>query len=414
MEKSHAVWAITAETYTDAISLGAQEVWIKPTRQHKDSTGEFIYPEGMVFQVAVVAYHGYSGVYLGMGKYPGHPCWDFTEDEVVEGVLMNHTWEKRYGVMHTHPDWDALTAAYLLRKVYGITNWSFVSQRDPDQNILNDAWKVVDVGMMHDPIHGRFDHHQMDWNQQKDLSATSLVFDHFRKFIDFSQVVHLTPLVNFVTDADTGKKTAEVKHSALMGMHADLSDFYDTHNPTDMQVVIWAFDYLSRKERQLRKDYYTTIKAQSQIVMHEGDDVCLMFDSSGSLTRRALEWYKLVVFVNYDTNTIGIQRRDGSGINCGDVVHHAIEECLGIMRGDRRDYILAMRDRVGNEEFDETFVKNCIQQVFVELSSWFNHKSGFFSGRGTQGAPSEVPITAEATYLFDMIRIGFKWANIFK
>lgn len=327
---------------------------------------------------------------------------------------MNQT--SQYGVIHIKPDWDAITFAYIARKAYGITNWKFVNQKTPDIDVINGAYIVGDVNSELDYDRLRIDHHQMPWNDQMDLCATSLLFDYLMssetgRLQNAIGIAHLKPLVDLVTDGDTGKKTPVMQHSSLFGMHADLSDFIHNLNtpPTDQQILDWGFTYLKRKDRELWNDAEWTRKAQLCVTRSGYAPFVVMIENSNAkVTKKVLLTNKLVIFVNVEENMIGIQRQDGTKLNCGYVLKHMIMMCESLIYG--REDLNVAEFPISEDGIQD--VKNILNELTRKSTKWFAHESGFFAGRGTGGAKVDVPVTVNLDLLYYIVYRSYRMASL--
>ena len=292
----------------------------------------------------------------------------------------------KYGVTHTSPDMDAIGAAWLVSKYFelGCKDWVFISQKqseDPSieevrQDTLKAALTVVDVGMIHDPATSRYDHHQLSWNYQRNTCAMKMVWEQLM-FQGHGYYEYLRPLVEFVTKGDTGVRTPEMVVSYTFGLHAELSHVKRNDRLSDAGILDWGFNRLDIINDLLLHEHYLQKDLESKVFWQSDDDkvICLR-NGSGRLARKALESCDLVIFINEeaDTNTFGIQRKEELPFSCFDIVEMSLE---------------ATDDEV----------------IMKELRSWYHHKSGFFSGRGTHGAKSVEPIPWKVVptmlYLFD-------------
>lgn len=323
----------------------------------------------------------------------------------------------QYGVIHIKPDWDAITAAYIVRKVFGITNWKFVNQRNPDPDILAGAFCVLDVGRVLDHSTLRFDHHQVMYvDDSLDVCATSLLFDYLMRDVsdhlrNALGIAHLAPLIDLVNDGDNGKQTPVMQHSSLFGMHADLSDFIHNLNtpPTDQQILDWGFTYLKRKDRELWNDAEWTRKAQLCVTRSTYSPFVVMIENSNAkVTKKVLLTNKLVIFVNIEENMIGIQRQDGTKLNCGYVLKHMIMMCESLIYG--REDLNVAEFPISEDGIQD--VKNILNELTRKSTKWFAHESGFFAGRGTGGAKVDVPVTVNLDLLYYIVYRSYRMASL--
>jgi hypothetical protein len=141
-------------------------------------------------------------------------------------------------VTHTSPDFDAIGAAWLLKRYGGLADHpvAFVNTGAPDPELLSESTAVVDTGRVYDPRTLRFDHHQLP-GAQSHTSATQQVYIYLCE-LHSAAVYHLDPLIGLITAGDTGRREWGADWSRTTGIHALLSAYKATAT-SDRDV----FDY---------------------------------------------------------------------------------------------------------------------------------------------------------------------------
>lgn len=278
-------------------------------------------------------------------------------------------------VTHTSPDWDAITAVWLLKRYGGMQDHgvAFVNTGNPDADALASAAAVVDTGRELDPTHLRFDHHQLPGQAANDTCAAWEVFKHVSNGRELS---YLAPLNALILNGDTGGKNYGAGWSRLTGIHALLS-VRKARKETDLDLLSWGFSILddldsylkARQEARDTLDQYTVYQSTDYLVRG------LAGAPQGATFAAFEEGARLVVFTSQSEGTVA----------------------CGVMRGGEsqephtKSLVLSILNNaecnVGPFAWDS--------EEFRELARWFNHNAGFFSGRGTAKAPDPTPLTAD-------------------
>lgn len=275
-------------------------------------------------------------------------------------------------VTHVAPDWDAIASVWLLRRYGGLEDADvvFVNTGAPDPTVLETATAVVDTGRVFDPTRLRFDHHQLPGKEANATCATLMVAQHLvlaRPDIDFNPI---WPLIQLIYAGDTGKK--EANESRQRGIHALLSN-RKRQGADGYALLAYGFGILD----ELAQSLISQDEARRSLALHtvyRSDDglVVALKDAPHGATFAAHEaGARLVVFANYDKNAIGVMRGgEGADVHVGGLVSSLLN-----------DYDCGLDDISAD--------------VFGELCTWYRHQAGFFAGRGTDKAPSDIPILVE-------------------
>lgn len=279
-------------------------------------------------------------------------------------------------VTHTHPDLDAIGAAWLLQSYGGLGDChiKFVNTGDPDQTLLEHATAVVDTGGVYAPDMRRFDHHQ---DTRLPQSATMLVANWLRGAMTVD-IDHLKPLIDLIHWGDTGDSRAN--QSREVGLHALLSSrAHQEHRDygngyTDLVAFEFGSSLFDLIDQSLKAKHEARELLQQHTVYRSEDGKFIAIkDAPGSVTQAAFEQGAEIVLFQSKHETpdgtsyaIGMQRNQAvSSPHLGQLVVRAMD--YGHMTAIER----------------------------LELMSWYLHPVGFFAGRGTRKAPVLTPITID-------------------
>lgn len=266
-------------------------------------------------------------------------------------------------VIHVAPDLDCITGAWLLQRYGGLAENPviFVNTGSPDASLLRSARAVVDTGRDYHPESLRFDHHQDPGLP----CAAALVYRWIKD--KGADVEHLRHLLNVVDAHDRGMPYPDTNHSRAMGLHA----IYGAGRPEgdDAGSLAWGYQLLDALDKAARDREEGRRLLDQHTVYRSGDGLLVALrDAPRAATSAAFErGARLVVFADYATNAIGVQR--------------AQEWALPHV-GELVETVLHTSDTVG-------------PITHAELERWFRHPAGFFAGRGTAKAPSTEPIVVD-------------------
>lgn len=311
-------------------------------------------------------------------------------------------------VGHVSPDWDCLTALWLLRRfdpALENATIKLVNTGNPDAAILAEADAVVDTGRVCNYTTKRYDHHQMD--DPNSTSAALLVYEHLLQMNN--NLSYLAPLVRLIFAGDTGKSDAD--ESRKTGIHAILSQMkHDQYN--DETIMLHCFPILDAIETQLEYGssldvsiknallfgydvYIKRYQERQNALIEQGIEPYVVYRSKDSrvialqnapqqATQLAFEQgASLVVWANYPENAIGVNRARGIDTHLGELIDN-LQELV----------------RLYNHHLS-------YQSIEVELSTWYRHAAGFFAGRGTAKASREDPIVIELAELAQLVDMAW-------
>lgn len=276
-------------------------------------------------------------------------------------------------VGHISPDWDCITALWLLQRFGGFEDATIalVNTGAPDPVVLAGAAAVVDTGREFDPLRHRFDHHQLPGAESKNTCAAFQVFQHIApdERLDF-----LAPLNALILNGDTGGRHYGAEWSRLTGIHALLSAWKARKVPDEM-LIQRGYDVLDDLAEHLLAAREARQSLEQHTVYRSSDELFVALEGAPQgATHAAFDaGARLVLWHNPSeaTVSVGINRAPESGVDCGGLV-------LGLLNDSECG--------VGPIDYGGA--------VYLELCTWYRHNSGFFAGRGTAKAPDVTPLRA--------------------
>lgn len=303
-------------------------------------------------------------------------------------------------VTHVSPDWDALAAAWLLKRFangFQGAEIVLVNTGNPDPAVLAAADAVVDTGKVFDRSRLRFDHHQWPDNE---TSAAEMVWEWVHR--EERLLHHLQPLIELVTAGDLGRPAARL--SRERGIHAILSAWKARRMP-DTEILERGFAALDWIEGLLAtgKDLDHAVDS---VRYHYGDDLA-MHAQAAQEARAALERH--TVYRSADGLLVALE-------NAPQVATFAAMEAGARLVVFHSDYPSIPTVAVGCSRAAEWDVPHVGQivgraiecaeydeaQGFIgftpamravdELRTFYCHPAGFFGGRGTPKAPDNRPL----------------------
>lgn len=295
-------------------------------------------------------------------------------------------------VTHTNPDWDAITSVWLLKRYSNLANAEihFVNTGNPDLALLVLADAIVDTGKEYDPSRLRFDHHQLPGEASNNTCAARQVWEHLRG----QDTIHLSILIDLILDGDTGRK--EASWSRDLGIHALLSGYkssyrqaYNSFAP-DSDIMAWGFGVLDILDVRLKEQIKIKTELAEKVIYKSKDGLvwAIKYGSAGSSFAAFEEGARLVVF-------------EGEPLE----VEGGLTYPIGIMRSGE-----------WNEPHTGNLVKYLLekpidQTIKEELSTWFLHPAGFFSGRGTAKAPVFKQVSIDLAQLALLVNLAWEMSS---
>lgn len=291
-------------------------------------------------------------------------------------------------VVHTSPDLDCITGAWLLQRYGGLADHPvvFVNTAEPDPDLLATAAAVVDTGRCLDPGILRFDHHQ-----DADLPCAAMLVYRALRSAGLAPD-SLLPLVELVDAVDRGQAHDGRQTSVLLGIHALLGAF-KRRSPGDDHG---AYIYL----RHLLDDLAAGLEARAG--SREAVTDCLRWTSPDGL------------IVALDTTG----RSDGATVTrmAGEVLGARLAVWVGAKTAGGRTLHSAGCQRLGGPDVDTPYVGELVERAVTflaergetdrstwsllrELSSWFRHPAGWIAMSGSDKAPRDRPVAVSAEAL---------------
>lgn len=278
-------------------------------------------------------------------------------------------------VTHTSPDFDAIGAVWLLKRVGGMDTWpvEFVNTGAPDPAVLAAADAVVDTGREYDPKRLRFDHHQLPGAAANGTCATKQVFDHLLSC--GCDIAYLAPLVDLILAGDTGRP--EANSSRAVGIHALLSA-QKAARVGDVALLDYGMDLLTTLAAHLQARAEAARTLSTHTVYRSADGLVrgLVGAPQGATFAAFEDGARLVLFTSESPGSVA----------------------CGVMRGgesnepDCRVLVLGL---LNDGECEAPWAPRWDTPEYAEMARWFCHPAGFFAGRGTAKAPDPTPLTAD-------------------
>lgn len=291
--------------------------------------------------------------------------------------------------LHTHPDWDALSAAWLLARYHPACadqpiEYRYLRSGETDTT----ADFVVDTGGELDSKRGRFDHHQLR-GADANTSATELVFAHL---LATQSLGHLFPLIQLINAADLGKSAFGADVSRRVGIHALLSAEHrrlGNSTESDALIRVWAFGVLDDIASGLKYQAEAEAAINVALLANLGS-VLVLWGASAATTRAAFERYPEALMAVY---AAPIEREGQPTIWAVGASRSPAGEAEGVHIG----------------QLTQRLIDDLNDPVNAELRLWFQHPAGWFAGRGSLKSPKDTdtqPITGTT-----LVNIGslFRW-----
>lgn len=289
---------------------------------------------------------------------------------------------------HVSPDFDAIGSCWLLQSYDGAcanADVEFVNTGNPDPYLLESALAVVDTGGVLDPGRRRFDHHQLTGDAAK-TSATMQVYEWL--LAGGRQLDYLRPLIELINAGDLGLDTHGAKESREFGIHALLSEMKHD-KASDQEMLEYGYSLLERLARRLERKQHAWQSIKDSTVYISADKrLIALKDAAPGATFSAYDLgYDVVVFQSE------IETPDGISHSIGAMRKSGVSD---VHLGELVEYILAGKLR-------DTQHVNLAE--YHELTGWFQHKAGFFSGRGSAKAPVYDPIIVDLARIAELLDI---------
>jgi len=286
-------------------------------------------------------------------------------------------------ITHSSPDYDAITFIWLMMKFepnFNDAQIQFMPLSAIDQQVLNAADAVGDIGGKYDQSTLRFDHHHFPGAQATSTCAAKMAWEWLisQQGLDLK---YLAPLIEEIHQGDLARTPLVGLHSQMFGWKASAREADIILS--DQEIFSYGAHCLNQIEFWLKHKAENRIALADKVVWKSKDNlIWAIRGGSASLSFAAYdEGAKVVIF-------------QGTPINLSD---GNISYPMGASRapewqepdlGKLVQYILANHSH---------------SSIYKELSRWFRHQAGFFTGRGGEKAPDT------SRPLADLIEIAKKF-----
>lgn len=291
---------------------------------------------------------------------------------------------KPYIVGHVSPDMDCIVALWLLRRFDGKSEHDivFVNTGNPDPIICQGAAAIVDTGGLYNPYHRRFDHHQYPTEQAALTCAAKQVWECL--ILEGQNLEYLEPLINLTWHGDIGSRDYGAEFSRELGLHAILSSLKVLKKHNDLELYERIAELLDLLEYRL-KLYDAAKKVYEDHVVYRSVDgfvVALLNAPEHSSSIAFENGARVVLFQN------------SYPIIDSDSVTHAIGAYrAGEWKEPHLGRLLEIIIESVSDKSIRLFIEDYHQKALIEeLESWYQHKGGFYCGRGGLKAPRFDPI----------------------
>lgn len=261
-------------------------------------------------------------------------------------------------VGHQSGDLDCFGSQWMLR--YYLDPFAVVRyepMNNYDQEALDNAWAVVDMGGVYDPDHLRFDHHGSDLP-----SATMLVYQWLVQYIP--RVEAIEPLVRAINAWDVGPLDRQMRDVyESVGLHGQLEGFRLLHEivhrtrPSDHECFEFVSGMLDRAAVKLERIYEGKQWRQYAVYISDANSLVALEGGAKEHTEGAhRDGFRVVLFHNTD-----LEGRHTIGVH-----------------GDGSVDVVALTNRVLQTWPDRPVVE--------EIETWYRTDTrGFFAGRTAKG-----------------------------
>lgn len=161
------------------------------------------------------------------------------------------TEEKRTIVTHSSPDFDAIAYLWLLKRFipkFKDAQIKLMPFPQIDQDVLEAADSVGDIGGIYHPDRWRFDHH-LSGNQSTNTCAAMMVWEYLL-FLKID-VAYLSDLIEVIHQGDLARTDPIGIHALLWGAGLQKNPLTG-QRLTDMEMIAIGFDLLDRAAAWLK------------------------------------------------------------------------------------------------------------------------------------------------------------------
>lgn len=266
-------------------------------------------------------------------------------------------------VTHVSPDFDAITYLWLLKRFvpkFKDAEIKLMPFGQSDQDVLEKADSVGDMGSVYHPATWRFDHHHLPGSQSTNTCAAKMLWEYLL-FLEVD-VAYLEPLINVIYMGDLTITDPIGIHSILWGAGLN-KNLLTGQRLSDMEMIAVGFQLLDRVDAWLKHKVEKQAELDEKVIWKSDDGlIWAIRHGSASLNFAAYEAGARIVVFEGET----FETDEGTSYPVG-----------------------SSRAPEWKEPHLGELVDSAVSTspVAQELALWFRHNSGFFSGRGSRKAP---------------------------
>lgn len=280
-------------------------------------------------------------------------------------------------ITHSSPDMDAIGYAWLMvRYAPGFegTQIKLMAFSAIDEEALDAADSVGDIGGEFIPSRWRFDHHHLPGSVSTSTCAAMMVWRHLLSLGE--DVAHLQPLIEVIYQGDLGKAADPTGIHALLWGAGLMRNRVTGQRLTDYEFMAVGFELLDRSTAWLKRKAEVKADLAEKVVWKSADGLVWAIKGGNASTNFAAyeEGCRVAVFEGDP-----IQLPEGTTYPVG-----------AFRAAEWQEPHLGL---VINEILTDSIVFS--DEVLSELNLWFRHNDGFFVGRGTAKGPVFEPPKAD-------------------
>lgn len=277
-------------------------------------------------------------------------------------------------VTHINPDFDAITYVWLLRRFapgFERAYIEFMPLNNLDHAALSQADSVGDMGGLYDPDQMRFDHHHLPGAQSTATCATMQTWKWLLS--QGAELQYLCPLIEEIHRGDLAQSPPVGIHSQMFGWKSAAKEA--GRILSDHDIYAYGAHILNQIELWLKRKADNQAELEEKVVWKSRDNsVWAIRGGSVGVSFAAYdEGARVVVFegepIELDEGAsypVGATRApEWHSPHLGDIIFNLVQDDA---------------TRPG---------------IKKELSTWFRHNGGFYSGRGGAKAPDSSPLEVD-------------------
>ena len=271
-------------------------------------------------------------------------------------------------ITHAAPDFDAACYVWLMKSFapgFQDAQITFMPLNNLDRPALAAADSVGDMGGQYDPANWRFDHHQFRGN-----AATCAADMAWRQLVVLGHdLKYLAPLIDLIYLGDLAQAPAVGIHSQLRGWKIAANEI--GIRLSDYEIYCHGKGILDAVAADLKKKAADKLELDQVVIWKSDDGLVWAIKDGGTGTSFAAydEGARIVVY-------------QGKPITLAD---NTITYPVGASRAPE------WQDPHLGKLVDLLLFSND-PDLKEELSRWYLHNDGFFTGRGGEIAPDPKPL----------------------